>query len=376
MDKQKGLEKLRDLILQKLSVKGLSFSKSLELSDQLLKETKHFVSATTIQRFFGLISSQSAPSKFTLDALSQFVGFNNFEDIVTSCEPEDKRLTTESLELLMIKLSLKNKEYLSVLDFLKMLPVEQNSNKFKLPLGNILGFHLRNADPKTQKKLLEEFSKCAGGRAYFFENFVDVDYLHGYFGAGLDYYISNINVQHKPKMAEDLIFGYGLKTLGYVKLNKHKQAYQNAYQIISRFPLEKISKNFGIRSFPFGRLLFTHLTYAYLNQSVAQYSFKQLTQILQEKVNEISDAEKIFVISQFIEALFYAKDYKNVIETYLRYKNVIDTNHHYSYSYLPIATAVEKSLPLVGLSADSIHFTKKDPILYTYDNLEHAKKLL
>jgi hypothetical protein len=56
----------------------------VELSEKLAKKTHRQVSSTTLKRFFGLVKSEFKPSKYTLDSLSEFVGFKDWADFLNS----------------------------------------------------------------------------------------------------------------------------------------------------------------------------------------------------------------------------------------------------------------------------------------------------
>ena len=55
-----------------------------ELSEKVFESTKVMLSVATLKRFFGVVNHQGAPSITTLDALSQFVGKENWRAFKTS----------------------------------------------------------------------------------------------------------------------------------------------------------------------------------------------------------------------------------------------------------------------------------------------------
>ncbi len=58
----------------------ICYSKDCELlSQQVFEATHRKISTATLRRFYGLLSSKYMPSKYTLDTLSLFVEFTNFE---------------------------------------------------------------------------------------------------------------------------------------------------------------------------------------------------------------------------------------------------------------------------------------------------------
>jgi hypothetical protein len=52
----------------------------IELSDSILNETGHLISSSTLRRIFGFLSTNSNPTRATLDILSQYCGYTNWSD--------------------------------------------------------------------------------------------------------------------------------------------------------------------------------------------------------------------------------------------------------------------------------------------------------
>lgn len=86
------LEHLKKEILNKFG-QELSYSKDCEaLAGVVCESTGGRISATTIRRLYGLLKSNSAPSKFTLNLLAQYVGFKSWADFEFNYEVKGKSL--------------------------------------------------------------------------------------------------------------------------------------------------------------------------------------------------------------------------------------------------------------------------------------------
>ncbi|MCY1721576.1 hypothetical protein OU798_14565 [Prolixibacteraceae bacterium Z1-6] len=75
---------LRNHVLTKIDKEILYGKDCVDLSKMIYEKTNRQVSSTTIKRFFGLIKSKFKPSKYTLDSLSEFVGFKDWSDFFNS----------------------------------------------------------------------------------------------------------------------------------------------------------------------------------------------------------------------------------------------------------------------------------------------------
>lgn len=65
-----------------------------ELSDKVFQSTKVMLSVATLKRFFGVVRHDGVPSITTLDALSQFVGKENWRDFKLSAKSPSINLRT------------------------------------------------------------------------------------------------------------------------------------------------------------------------------------------------------------------------------------------------------------------------------------------
>ena len=74
------IQKLKDSVELKFGRK-ISYQKDCkDLSDKVLKSTSKLISPSTLRRFYGFLSTNSNPSRVTLDILSLYCGYNNWDD--------------------------------------------------------------------------------------------------------------------------------------------------------------------------------------------------------------------------------------------------------------------------------------------------------
>ena len=91
------LEHLKKEILKKFG-QELSYNKDCEtLAEIVCEATGGRISATTIRRLYGFLKSSSAPSKFTLDLLAQYIGFKSWNDFQSNYITEKKSVSNKPL---------------------------------------------------------------------------------------------------------------------------------------------------------------------------------------------------------------------------------------------------------------------------------------
>lgn len=98
---------LQQDIQSKINKKKLYGSDCNILSQQIYDETQRQLSSSTLKRFFGFIKSKYKPSKYTLDTLAVYVGFNDWNEYVNCYEDtEHKDSSVDSWNLLKKRMEL------------------------------------------------------------------------------------------------------------------------------------------------------------------------------------------------------------------------------------------------------------------------------
>jgi len=92
------LEQLKKEVLKKFG-EELCYNKDCEaLAEIVCQATGGRISATTIRRLYGFLKSPSAPSKFTLDLLAQYIGFKSWSNFQSDyfCEAQTQNSQTNN----------------------------------------------------------------------------------------------------------------------------------------------------------------------------------------------------------------------------------------------------------------------------------------
>ncbi|MFP4556301.1 MAG: hypothetical protein ACLFNU_05460 [Bacteroidales bacterium] len=88
------IQKLKDYVEHEFG-KKISYQKDCKtLSNSILNKSSEVISPSTLRRFFGFLSTNSKPSRVTLDILSRYCGFTCWDDFIES--NKDSESSTES----------------------------------------------------------------------------------------------------------------------------------------------------------------------------------------------------------------------------------------------------------------------------------------
>ncbi|WP_029275910.1 hypothetical protein [Pedobacter borealis] len=85
------LIELRKFVLIKSGLRNIDPSHCKTISEYVFQETKNYVSETTIKRFFGFANTLHKFSLFTLNSLSQYIGYNDWDSF---CKDKENQATS------------------------------------------------------------------------------------------------------------------------------------------------------------------------------------------------------------------------------------------------------------------------------------------
>ncbi|SDP30979.1 hypothetical protein SAMN05428975_1097 [Mucilaginibacter sp. OK268] len=86
-------ELLKSYVLENSHLTRIQASDCKTLSAQISNKTSHTVSETTLKRIYGFALSKFKPSLFTIDVLSNYCGYNGWDDF---CKKQDKQHTNSN----------------------------------------------------------------------------------------------------------------------------------------------------------------------------------------------------------------------------------------------------------------------------------------
>ncbi|WP_297868119.1 hypothetical protein [uncultured Flavobacterium sp.] len=207
----------------------VSFSDAKFLSEEIAKK-KLFVSPHTIGRLYGIVKPSRKPYKETLNILSQFLNYLNWEDYSKiennkslAKQAEIKYLRSEdenAFSLSFLELALINSDFDTVNKILNDLKFTTDEYSVFYTISNLLGSYIRKNPSHVLLRLL---AKSQNGRAFFYECFVDEDNPNSYYSSAIEkYYLKNIADNNKK------IFAYS-----YLLSNRFYKGFANNIDIVN-----------------------------------------------------------------------------------------------------------------------------------------------
>ena len=234
---------LKSEIEQAFGKKINSYGDCLFLSDDIYAKISVRVSANTLRRFFGLIQSTSRPSTTTREILSRYCGFASFDEFTKI--KETPHTTKEEYTKHYYSSSVLN--YL--ISLFKDAPVYNCYDKTFLAVVRHTIYFLQR-HPELIEKFQRAISKTENGQEFYYEYFINFDWLSSFYGAGLRYYLMEKNTP------EAQIFGHALLCLQ-SWLSEDPEGVKRHHNEVMK---HRLKKNFG--PFVCARFFATQLLYA------------------------------------------------------------------------------------------------------------------
>ena len=328
-----------------------------DLSLDVFHRTNENISASTLQRFFDLVPKTASISKTSLNILSEYAGFSDWDDFCRKQESPNENLLKEKyipdeMGLKLFEIALKNHNFSTIIDYLKLLPISDDKelNYTKQRLGSLFEEVFRK-DAVARKKLLPELAKIEQGRYYFYERIVDIDYLSVYYADALSHYKKHIDYNDKALSIRDFVFASSLEILNFTNLNKKRQAIRKAYELFSFVELTEVNLDLLGSKFPLTRYYSTYLVYLKLSNQLNNDEITRIVTLIDSLVSETNEVDtNTFIIGELFRALLYCERYYDIIALYEKYKMSNIKFYRPDNYYIPLINAVEASYRHAGIS--------------------------
>ncbi len=217
----------------------------IELSDEIFQRTRVQLNPNTLRRFFGLVKADYPPSYSTLTILSKYCGFQSPDEIKTITK-EDREADDKNEGILNFLSSLFRNVYVK----------DAEDHTFLSVVVNTINFLNRN--PALADKFQIQIAKTKNGQEFYFEKFVNIDKLNGYYGNGLRYYYSE-NTSTRAQ-----VFAHSLLVFRYW-LTGNQEMLERHFNILSKENL-----NASVPPFIYGRYYAALIYHANINSTCAE----------------------------------------------------------------------------------------------------------
>jgi hypothetical protein len=289
---------------KKYGKKVLTYSDCLHLTGEISKKTGFRINVSTIRRFFGLVKANYPPSPSTRDILAKFVGFNSFEHF-TNFQHHNSEKAEQEYSILL--------HYLEILFSKASATTYSDPTWLAITRQTIL---FLDKHPLLIDAFQRAMSKSVVGQEVYYEQFVNIDQLNGYYGDGLRYYLT------EKLTSEGQIFAHSLLALCSFLVGEQKSL-EVHYRNVIQHSLDK-----SVHPFVCGRHFATQLLYHHDDAGELSKVALNARMFYKDMVPskdayhsfpcfELIMAEALLLTRQPLEALFYIKESKKKKTNYI-----------------------------------------------------------
>lgn len=164
----------------------------IDLSEEIYKRTQQQLNPNTLRRFFGLVKADYPASQATLAILSRYCGYYSVEDAYRQKKDHTKTEAIDQESLLYYFDSL-----------FREMPMRDAYDKYLFTVVKHTIKFLNN-NPSLADRFQRMISKTKNGQDIYFEQFINIDKLNGYYGEGLRIYLN------EKQTADSLVFANSL----------------------------------------------------------------------------------------------------------------------------------------------------------------------
>jgi hypothetical protein len=330
-----------------------------QLSLKLLLELNKTISEFTIARVFGVLKTKSVPSVYTLDILSDYIGFESWDvfyvkhfDEMSEGEncfthPKSDFLVSKG-ELMLLKYTLEEESYRPVVRYLEQKFSDLNLccptvfNEGIWELSTVVGNHISKAT-NSEKEFMSVISKNDNIRTPFFNYWVDMDGLDTYYDSLLENsFVKNIKPT-SADFAKDEIWFYCIRMYHAIyTLNKSKLL-KFGYQLMKKYSEAKVNISLTPYLYPIYRFHAMHIVYQHYSEPKTPFDWYERKMIdYDDDIYGVDKLESVFKAGFFSEALFIANQYKLMLECFSKpfynlkenYLKQNPRNNHLSYEVI------------------------------------------
>ena len=332
-------ERLQRLIKEKAGLHTPTVAATYDLEVQIEEAVKERISATTLQRFFGLVVSKSKVRESTLNILARYVGFTSWQQF---CKQEQALLreskhaqlekiihsqdddTAKKLLFNLTEKALLTGNYDMVLSFIEDWPTPPDKNislyrsKDTLMIRNLasLMMPLLLRHKAAAKYMFPRMTTMRAGQYYFFEYMVS-ERKQTYLQAIEDYYLPQVQPKQADYGLRDFTFANALVFQRYKEQNQKKKMIAAGYQWFGNVPpqaIEQLSHESEIM--PWVRYHCNYLIWLYHQKKLQPSHIENVVILMTDRLdtNLTWWHLPVFIVGHLSKTLYHIKAHETLAE--------------------------------------------------------------
>ncbi len=337
-----SLLKLIDLIRIKSGNQLETMADCKKFSDELAKEFSINLSNFTIARLTGVVNSKSLPSGYTLDSLSAYCGYTDWQSFVALnrneiregrnkiLNPSDSLFSEVSInELMLLQSCIENKAFIPVIDYLyKMAPaiIDNLKNGGEGKIVRLLANAISKSE-EVRNALIPAIARDINTRNLYFNAWVDMDGINIYYGDIVEhYYLKNIRPT-SDSFRENDIWAWCMIMYKHLYSQNLKKFLKTGYSLFKRYNADEITNESIPNYYPVARFHACQIMYKFFSSPCTPASwYEKKLQFILSEVHSIPMLRQIVFIPQIAEALYVAGQHELIFAFTPHFNHFLEEN--------------------------------------------------
>ncbi|MDX9932358.1 MAG: hypothetical protein RB294_07210 [Bacteroidales bacterium] len=291
-----------------------------EFADYLVTECGIKISDFTLARLMGIVVSKSLPSKYTLDSLSEYCGYTDWQSFVAKSQHETDESKNRILnpapglfqgvsnnELMLLQSCIENKAYVPVIEYLyKMAPaiIDDFETRSDYKIVRLLARAISRSED-ARNALIPAIARETYMRNLYFNNMVDMEGIVVYYGDMVEkYYLKNIRPTSDSFMEND-IWAWCMIMYKHLYAQNLKDFLKTGYMLFKRYNADEITNESIPNYYPVARFHACQIMYKFFSSPCTPNSwYEKKLQFILKEVDSIPEARQVIFIPQIAEALY------------------------------------------------------------------------
>jgi len=330
--------------------KNISTSSDIQkLHTDIYTNTGESLSTSTLYRLILSAANKNIPYQNTLDILADYCGHSNWntfcklQDHQTSLNT-DKEVLLDAMGLRLLQICLQNHDFKSVIDYTKLLPEPWVIDyPLQVKISETYGVAMRH-DVQVRKVMLKELALIPQGRHFFYETFVDLDYLNGYYGDALDQYEKYTTKLSKRKTLNDLLFINCLRFWRAHLSGDLRKVKQIGHQLFNTLHPSTIHPDNDVHFYPVARWHAYRLIYWHYTDQLTEHKVDNTIAHIESMMSPYQPHEVRVFMSKLFEALLITGYGSFIYPLFLKYQGKVLAEHNESECYTSFYAFAKRAL--------------------------------
>ncbi|ALO14808.1 hypothetical protein L21SP5_01149 [Salinivirga cyanobacteriivorans] len=336
-----SIQALKEKVQQRAGFDIINMRDCKNLSGKLEAQGLH-ISPHTIGRIFQVIKNNNRPSKFTLDQLADYTGYDHwqkFHDTISKAQlpisdqaGENETYTIDS-ELSLIRFCLQDGAYTPLINYLRSNRqiLERGQNKKMGAILNTISQSILK-QRKDREKIFSLLNQEVPWAKAYFKYLIHGDAINSFYGNAVKEHFFRIIHPSENEYHSQLTWGYAILAMQAFYNGQKKKFSENGYELFRQSPPEDntlAQHTYGKETqiWVYARYHFVHLLYLHFSEKLNLKTLENKLLCMATELQKTNIDNIAITLAFLFEALWFTGNSSEILNFTDAYFKVISNMH-------------------------------------------------